>query len=246
MASWLAAGNPEYTVRECVPLPLGVEVNGGRMWVMIGARSSIPAQGESKFHTLVHNQTSLRFKVFEGPWQMTKRNVLIHEFVVDNIPKAEVGAEPVLVRFTVNEDGILRVTARVVSGGNEISLEVKKKGFLFNGKRVNYSMDDIETERALDARESDEAYRRTEGGDLNTNLRKFFEMESAKNPSFRSEVPVDLRDMLVQRTEPLVSSPPADPPALSEITATKSFIRERLQPYFDRTRNGVIPMWLKA
>jgi L1 cell adhesion molecule like protein len=67
-------------------LPLGVEMVGSRMCQMIPHGMRLPARGQSQFFTVVHNQTSITFSVFEGPWMMTNRNRQLGSFTVNCIP----------------------------------------------------------------------------------------------------------------------------------------------------------------
>jgi molecular chaperone DnaK len=157
--------------------------------------------GEGNFYTVNHNQTSLCFDVYEGPWLMTHRNRSLGSFTVDGIPAAEAGAEPVKVTFVLDRDGIPTASARVLSRGTTATLTVTKTGHLYSEDRVRRVLAEREAERAADSREHDEAGRKATIHNLATNFRIFLEEEGRKNSQFDLIIPLGRRPDLLRIVE---------------------------------------------
>jgi molecular chaperone DnaK (HSP70) len=226
-------------------LPLGTDIVGDRMWVMIERGRRLPAESETSYSAAVHNQTSLTFDVYEGPWKMNKRNRKLGSFTVTGIPAAEAGEEPVQVKFNLDRDGILNVTGRVVSRGTTSTLTVTKTAHLFSTQRVKRTLEQREAEKIIDAREYDEAMRSTTIENLAENFRIFLEQELKKNNEFNDYVPFTQRERLQRIVDDLLPSKLRRIPTMDQINTARIELQNGVRRYLTLKRNG-IPSWLKG
>jgi len=117
---------------DVAPLTLGIEVQGGMMVPLIKRNSSIPISDSMIFSTAKDNQSSVKIKVFQGERKMTSDNQEIGQFELDGIPPAPLGTPQIEVKFHINGDGILHVTAKDVVTGKEQKVRIQAKSGLTN------------------------------------------------------------------------------------------------------------------
>ncbi|CAN1844738.1 Heat shock 70 kDa protein BIP2 [Linum perenne] len=98
---------------DVTPLTLGVESWGGTMLVVIPKNTAIPATMSKILRTVEPLQRSSRIDIFQGERSMTKDCLKLGFFNLQGIPQAPAGVSKVNVTFEIDEDGILRVTAKV-------------------------------------------------------------------------------------------------------------------------------------
>ncbi len=103
----------------------GFVVRPGGFHAIIPKNTIIPVTRSEKFCTSVDNQTAVSIKIYQGESEWTKKNQPLGEFLLEGIPANEAGAEEIEVTFRYNINGILEVTARCVSTGEEMSVKVQ-------------------------------------------------------------------------------------------------------------------------
>jgi len=113
---------PNLVLQDVAPLSLGILVNGGIMNVVIPRNTSIPIKKTKGYSTSMDNQTSVPINVYEGERARASDNNLLGSFSL-SVPRAPRG-HPLEVCFTINENGILIVSANEKSTGsrNEITI----------------------------------------------------------------------------------------------------------------------------
>ncbi|KAJ9542549.1 hypothetical protein OSB04_029055 [Centaurea solstitialis] len=114
---------------DVTPLSLGIEVNIDDMSVVIPRNTPIPTVKEHMYSNQ-ENQTKVAIQVFQGECRKTKDNIFLDKFSLDGIPAAPKGTEKIKVWFNIDANGILDVSAEVVSTGNKKSLTIDKGGDL--------------------------------------------------------------------------------------------------------------------
>jgi len=120
---------------DCCPLSLGIETAGGVMTNIIDRNTTIPTQKSKNFSTYEDNQPGVSIQVFEGERKLTRDNNKLGTFELSGIPPAPRGIPQIEVEFSLNVDGILKVTAKDKKTGIENSIEITN--------RTNLSEDDV-------------------------------------------------------------------------------------------------------
>ncbi len=138
-ADILVTGNREMLLLDVTPLSLGIETIGGVMSKIILRNSTIPASGSEMFTTAVDSQTAVDIHVLQGERDLVSDNRSLARFRLRGIPPMPAGLPRVQVRFQIDANGILSVTAHELRTDVEQSIEVKP----------SYGLTDEEVERML-------------------------------------------------------------------------------------------------
>ncbi|KAI9128440.1 hypothetical protein K1719_001433 [Acacia pycnantha] len=123
-------------LRDVTPLSLGIEVHGDLMKVVIPRNTSIPTSMSSKVTTVHDNQTVVRFSIFQGERTRANDNNWLDKFNVTIPPKPK-GVPSFKVCFSVDENGILKVSSKEATTGN-------KNGITITNRKRRLSKEEIE------------------------------------------------------------------------------------------------------
>lgn len=110
---------------DVLPLSLGIETLGGVSTPMIMKNTTIPTSNSQVFSTAVDNQPSVEINVLQGERSMSKDNRSLGRFVLDGIPPAPRGIPQVEVKFDIDANGILTVTAIDKASNKSQSIRVE-------------------------------------------------------------------------------------------------------------------------
>jgi molecular chaperone HscA len=110
---------------DVTPLSLGIETMGGLMEKIIPRNSNIPTVKEQVFTTNENGQTSIKISVLQGEREISKNNTFLGELILSNLEPKPAGIPRVKVRFSLDADGILFVSAIDESTGNEQNSVIK-------------------------------------------------------------------------------------------------------------------------
>ncbi|KAL8233538.1 hypothetical protein R6Q59_019638 [Mikania micrantha] len=135
------SGSDIESVRDLVlldvtPLSLGTCTEGRYMSVIIPRNSPIPIAKERMYVTAVDNQVSIEVGVYQGEFDEVKDNIFLDKFTLYGVPPAPAGKQKMMVCFSIDANGILDVSAELLSNGNKRSMVIAGSG--------NVSKDDIE------------------------------------------------------------------------------------------------------
>ncbi len=121
----LGGGTRELLLLDVTPLSLGLETMGGAVSKVIVRNSPIPCQATETFTTYADDQTGIDFHVVQGERELARDCRTLGRFKLAGIPPMPAGMARVAVRFALDADGILTVTAREESTGAQASIEVQ-------------------------------------------------------------------------------------------------------------------------
>ena len=110
---------------DVTPLSLGIEMYGGVVSKIIHRNSTIPASAGETFTTGIDGQTNVLIHVVQGERELAKDNRSLARFDLKGIDPMPAGFARIEVRFLIDANGILQVTARDARTGREQSVEVK-------------------------------------------------------------------------------------------------------------------------
>jgi len=121
---------------DVTPLSLGIETLGAVFTRIIDRNSTIPTTKSQTFSTAADNQTSVDIHVLQGEREMATYNKTLGRFQLTGLPPAPRGIPQIEVKFDIDANGIVHVSAKDVATGNEQKVTITSS--------TGLSKDDIE------------------------------------------------------------------------------------------------------
>jgi molecular chaperone DnaK len=128
--SVLSGDRRDVLLLDVTPLTLGIETEGGIMTALIERNTTVPAEKKNTFSTAADNQTAVTVRVFQGERKMATQNRLLGEFNLDGIPPAPRGVPQIEVKFDIDQNGILTVSAKDLGSGKEANVTIEQSSGL--------------------------------------------------------------------------------------------------------------------
>ncbi len=144
---------------DVTPLSLGIEALGGVVAKVIQRNSTIPASATEHFTTGVEGQTNVAIHVVQGERELAKDCRSLARFDLKGIPPMSAGLPRIEVKFLIDANGILQVSAREQRSGRQAEIEVKPTYGLTDEQvesmileSFDYAESDIEQRQLIEAR----------------------------------------------------------------------------------------------
>jgi molecular chaperone DnaK len=115
---------------DVTPLSLGIETEGGIFTKLVERNTTIPTDKKNTFSTAADNQTAVTVSVYQGERPMARDNRLLGQFNLEGIPPAPRGTPQIEVKFDIDANGILNVSAKDLSSNKEQTVRIEQSSGL--------------------------------------------------------------------------------------------------------------------
>ena len=110
---------------DVTPLTLGIETLGGVREAVIERNTTIPTSKDKTFTTAADSQTAVTINVVQGERPMVADNVSLGSFNLTDVPPAPRGVPQINVKFDIDANGIINVTAKDLGTGKDAKITIE-------------------------------------------------------------------------------------------------------------------------
>lgn len=235
-ADILAGNRRDILLLDVTPLSLGIETLGGLMDVLVPRNSRIPCSAARQYTTSVDGQVNMEISVFQGERELCAQNRKLASFQLKGIPAMPAGLPKVEVRFLIDADGILRVSAKELRSGISQQIQVQYQKDLSDKSVEEMLMDslanaqtDVATRLLVEAQ--------TEGKQMVYTARRFVE----KNQTLLSEAEQEHTLALCAEVESVCSGNDKD-----AILAAIERLNDYTRPFAERLMDQAVGAALRG
>ncbi len=175
----LAGEVQDVLLLDVTPLSLGIETEGGVMTRLVDRNTTIPAERKQTFSTAADNQTAVTIRVFQGEREMATDNRLLGQFNLEGLPPAPRGIPQIEVKFDIDANGILNVSAKDLGTSKEQSVRIEQSSGL-NEAEIKKMQRDAEEHAEEDKKRRKLAELRNQADSLCYQVEKLIKENSEK------------------------------------------------------------------
>src|SRR5713101_1746762 len=153
----------EMLLLDVTPLSLGIEVAGGVTDKIILRNSTVPASATQHYTTQVDGQTNVAIHVLQGERELARDCRSLARFDLKGVPPMPAGLPRIEVKFLIDANGILQVSAREQRSGKEAQIEVQPSYGLTDEQvesmlleSYDYAEEDFRQRQVIEARRESE------------------------------------------------------------------------------------------
>ncbi len=207
---------------DVTPLTLGIETLGGVREPIIERNTTIPTSKDKTFTTAADSQTAVTINVVQGERPMVADNVSLGSFNLTEIPPAPRGVPQINVKFDIDANGIINVTAKDLGTGKDAKITIESASKM--------SEDDVEKMKNDAEKFAEDDKKKKEEVDIKNEAESFiYTTEKLVNQDLKDKIPQekgikitdaikDLKDSLTQGSEQIKSKLEALKTIVNEIT----------------------------
>jgi molecular chaperone DnaK len=150
---------------DVTPLSLGIETLGGVFTKLIERNTTIPTSKSQVFSTAADNQPAVDIHVLQGERSMAKDNKTLGHFQLNDIPPAPRGVPQIEVKFDIDANGIVNVSAKNVATGKANSITIQSGSGLSEAE-IKKLVKEAEENAEADRQKKEEADLRNEADQM--------------------------------------------------------------------------------
>ena len=190
---------------DVTPLTLGIETLGGVREPIIERNTTIPTSKDKTFTTAADSQTAVTINVVQGERPMVADNVALGSFNLTEIPPAPRGVPQINVKFDIDANGIINVTAKDLGTGKDAKITIESSSKM--------SEDDVQKMKSDAEKFAEEDKKKKEEVDIKNEAESFiYTTEKLVNQDLKDKIPQEkgikitdaikeLKESLTQGTE---------------------------------------------